>query len=107
MCVRFRANFGTVPIKFWNDPRARKKLSQWRDSLATPSVRQADYMWSFMSAVFKLAVTDGRAYGKSLLDGQQTLRRQAGGDGMDVAAGRRVPGPAPLRVSIPHRRWLR
>jgi L-arabinose isomerase len=59
MCVRFRAKFGTVPIKFWNDPRARKKLSQWRDSLATASVRQADYMWSFMSAVFKLAVTDG------------------------------------------------
>ena len=55
----FRAKFGEVPIKFWHDPRSRKKLRKFRDKLAVASPRQADYMWSFMSAVFSLAVDDG------------------------------------------------
>jgi integrase len=55
----FRAKFGKVPIAFWRDPRSRKKLRKFRDALAVYSLRQADYMWSFMSAVFSLAVDDG------------------------------------------------
>lgn len=56
---KFCAKFGAAPIKLWTDPRARKKLRKWRDKLAVTSPRQADYMWSFVSAVFKLAVGDG------------------------------------------------
>jgi hypothetical protein len=47
----FRAKFGKVPIAFWRDPRSRKKLRKFRDALAVSSPRQADYMWSFMSAL--------------------------------------------------------
>jgi integrase len=57
--ARFRAKFGATPIRFWKDPRSKKKLRKWRDKLAVASARQADYMWSFMSAVFTLAVNDG------------------------------------------------
>jgi integrase len=59
MGVKFRAKFGRTPLRFWKDPRSRKKLRKWRDDLAKASARQADYIWSFMSAVFSLAVSDG------------------------------------------------
>lgn len=39
-------------------PAVAQKAVKWRDALSATSVRQADYMWSFMSAVFKLAVAD-------------------------------------------------
>jgi integrase len=71
----FRAKFGKVPIAFWRDPRSRKKLRKFRDALAVASPRQADYMWSFMSTVFSLAVDDGElavnpcARGGRLYDG--------------------------------------
>jgi integrase len=56
---KFRAEFGAVPIVFWKDPRSRQKLRKFRDRIFVRSPRQADYMWSFMSAVFSLAVDDG------------------------------------------------
>jgi integrase len=71
----FRTKFGKVPVVFWCDPRSRKKLRKFRDALAVSSPRQADYMWSFMSAVFRLAVDDGElavnpcARGGRLYDG--------------------------------------
>jgi integrase len=77
MGVKFREKFGAVPIGFWKDPRSKKKLRKWRDKLSTTSARQADYMWSFMSAVFSLAVADGElsvnpcAKGGRLYDGSR------------------------------------
>jgi hypothetical protein len=59
MAVKFRSEFGKTPVRFWKDPRSKKKLRKWRDKLSASSARQADYMWSFMSAVFSLAVSDG------------------------------------------------
>jgi integrase len=77
MGVKFQAKFGDVPVVFWKDPRSKKKLRKWRDKLAIASACQADYMWSFMSAVFGLAVSDGElsvnpcAKGGRLYDGSR------------------------------------
>jgi hypothetical protein len=58
LVARFRAKFATVPIVFWKDPRFRKKLCKSRDGIVVTSLRPADCMWSFMSAVFSLAVEE-------------------------------------------------
>jgi integrase len=59
LAKKFAAKFGSTPIRFWKDPRSRGKLRKWHDSLAAASPRQADYMWTLMSVVFRLAVRDG------------------------------------------------
>jgi hypothetical protein len=56
--AKFRAEFDQVPIALWKDSRSRKKLRKFKDGIFMRSPRQADYMWSFISAVFSLAVDD-------------------------------------------------
>jgi integrase len=59
LAAKFREKFGSASIRFWKDPRMKAKLRKWHDSLADSSPRQADYMWTLMSSVFKLAIRDG------------------------------------------------
>lgn len=59
LAEKFGQKFGKVPISYWRNPRSRGKLRKWHDELALTSPRQADYMWTVMSVVFRLAVRDG------------------------------------------------
>ena len=53
------AKLGDMPLSACERKETRGVLKRWRDELAAASERQADYMWSVLSAVF----THGIEYG--------------------------------------------
>jgi integrase len=42
------------------DPRTRGIFKEWRDELATKSVRQADYTWAVLARIFSVALDRGK-----------------------------------------------
>ena len=52
--------FGNFPLSALGDPRSRGIFKEWRDELATKSVRQADYAWTVLARIFSVALDRGK-----------------------------------------------
>ena len=52
--------FGDFPLRALSDPRTRGIFKEWRDKLATKSVRQADYAWVVLARILSVAVDRGK-----------------------------------------------
>jgi integrase len=52
--------FGDFPLSALGDPRSRGIFKEWRDELATKSVRQADYAWTVLARIFSVALDRGK-----------------------------------------------
>ena len=53
---RIERAFGDFPLKALDDPRSTSVFLEWRDQLATTSLRQADYAYSTLSRILSWAL---------------------------------------------------